>query len=93
MLDIKFNRTSNSLVQHIDTDNHLPDWQKAKVIHRGINKPLRKALECMHIELEQSTNNRSGSISWSKTAAAIANRNWQLNENGRSQKTALSDPT
>ena len=91
--DVRFHRTSNAIVQHNDTDNRLPDWQNAKVIHRGINKSLRKALESMHIELEQSTNNRSGFVTWSKTAAAIANRNWQLKENGRSQKRALSDPT
>ena len=93
MLDIKFHRTSNSLVQHIDTDNHLPEWKNARVIHRGINKSIRKALESMHIELESSTNSRSGFITWSRSAAAIANRNWQSKERGRSQKRTLSDPT
>ena len=91
--DVKFHRTSNSLVQHIDTHNHLPDWQKANVIHKGINKSIRKALERMHIELELTTNSRPGFISWTNTTATIARKDWQLKDSGRGRRKMLSDPT
>lgn len=84
-MDVRYHRISNALVQHIDECNHLPNWNRAEVIHSGISKPLRKSLEAMHIVLEDSTNGRAGFINWSKTAADIARRDWIYKKRGRSQ--------
>ena len=91
--DLKLHRTSNALVQHIDMDNHLPDWKNANIIHKGINKSIRKALESIYIEMEPSTNSRSGFVTWSKSAAIVENRNWLSKKSRRSRKEELSNPT
>lgn len=90
--DVRLHRTSNALVQHIDEENHLPKWEEARTIHRGINKSVRKSLEAMYIVLENSTNSRSGFINWSRSAAEVANKNW--NSRSRwSQRRRAPDPT
>ena len=83
--DVRYHRISNALVQHIDECNHLPNWNRAEVIHSGISKALRKSLEAMHIVLEDTTNGRAGFVNWAKTAAELASKDWINKKRGRSQ--------
>ena len=73
------------MVQHIDKYNHLPKWEEATVINKGINKILRKSLQAMYIEINDSTNERAGFVNWSKSAAEIANKDWNKQYRGRGQ--------
>ena len=92
--DVRFHRVSNVMVQHIDNYNHLPKWEEANVIDKGINKVLRKSLEAMYIEINDSTNERAGFVNWSKSAAEIANKDWKSRHKGRSQPVrAQVNPT
>ena len=82
------------MVQHIDNCNHLPNWENANVIDKGINRILRKSLEAMYITISDSTNERAGFVNWSKSAAEIANRDWKTRYKGRSQSArAQANPT
>ena len=40
--DIRHHRTSNSLVLHIDSHGHLPNWQQVEILQKGLDKSLRK---------------------------------------------------
>lgn len=72
--DVQHHRISNSLVIHIDKHNHLPRWQDAKIIHKGLDKRIRKAMEAAYIcmDRKQTTNHREGFLCWAKTGADIA---------------------
>ena len=38
--DIRFHRTSNAIVMHIDQCNHLPDWEGTRILEKNIkSKP------------------------------------------------------
>ena len=70
--DVKFHRTSNAIVLHIDTCHHLPNWEETKVLEKNISKKKRKTLEAAHIITRDTFNSRSGFITWSGTAAKLA---------------------
>ena len=58
--DLRAHRTSNSLVMHVDEQGHLPDWDGAKVLHKGLGKGERKLTEAAYICSNRSTNHREG---------------------------------
>ena len=70
--DVKFHRTSNAIVLHIDTCHHLPNWEETKVLEKNISKKKRKTLEAAHIITRDTFNSRSGFITWSGTAVKLA---------------------
>ena len=38
--DVRFHRTSNAIVMHIDQCNHLPDWEGTRILEKNIkSKP------------------------------------------------------
>ena len=44
--DVRLHISSNSIVQHIEKENHLPKFEATEILHKGIPKKVRKALEC-----------------------------------------------
>ena len=69
--DIKQHRSSNSLVVHIDEEGHLPQWQEAVVVHKGLQKKTRKIIEAAYITTEKVTNHRDGFIKLSRAAGKL----------------------
>ena len=69
--DLRYHRTTNSFVMHVDTDNHLPDWRRAETLHRGLNKRKRRALEAAYITTEANINISQGYFKLSKSAARL----------------------
>ena len=69
--DVKFHRTSNAIVLHIEKCGHLPDWDGTRLLAENIRKPTRKMLEAAHIITRNTFNSRSGFITWSSMAAKL----------------------
>ena len=69
--DLRYHRTTNSFVMHVDTDSHLPDWCRAETLHRGLNKRKRRALEAAYITTEENINISQGYFKLSKSAARL----------------------
>ena len=67
--DVKFHRTSNAIVLHIEQCNHLPDWENTKILEKNMKKSTRKILEAAHIITRDTFNSRNGFITWSSMAA------------------------
>ena len=72
--DIRQHRTSNSLVLHIDSHGHLPNWQDVDIMQRGLNRSLRKTAEAAYIAINKTINHREGFVKLSRiTSNLIAN--------------------
>ncbi|XP_076044811.1 uncharacterized protein LOC143027410 [Oratosquilla oratoria] len=54
--DIRHNCKTNALVNHGDTEGHLPDWEKSTILAQGLNKKQRKITEFLHIVNYNNTN-------------------------------------
>ena len=70
--DVKFHRTSNAIVLHIEECQHLPKWDDTKILERNMKKRKRKCLEAAHIMSRNTFNTRNGFITWSSIAAKLA---------------------
>ena len=70
--DVKFHRTSNAIVLHIEKCHHLPDWDGTKLLEKNVKKRTRKILEAAHIITRNTFNSRNGFITWSSRAAKLA---------------------
>ena len=70
--DVKYHRTSNAIVVHIDQSHHLPDWAGAKVLEKNVKKKTRKILEAAHILSRETINTRNGFITLASSAACLA---------------------
>ena len=70
--DVKFHRTSNAIVMHIEKCDHLPDRDRTRILAENVRKPTRKMLEAAHIITRNTLNSRSGFITWSSIAAKLA---------------------
>ena len=70
--DVKFHRTSNAIVLHIEECHHLPDWNETKLLEKNVKKRTRKVLEAAHILTRNTFNSRGGFITWSSAAAKLA---------------------
>lgn len=69
--DVKFHRVSNAIVLHIDKCDHLPDWERTRLLEKNIKKSTRKMLEAAHILTRDTFNSRCGFITWSTIAAKL----------------------
>ena len=69
--DLRYHRTTNSFVTHVDTDSHLPDWCRAETLHRGLNKRKRRALEAAYITTEENINISQGYFKLTKSVARL----------------------
>ena len=72
--DVRKHRTSNSLVVHVDSHKHLPNWDAVTELDVGLNKRMRKAIEAAYICNKNVTNHREGFIKWAAPAAKLALR-------------------
>ena len=62
--DVRHHRPSSALVNHIDERGHLPNWERAVILEKGIDKLQRKTLEALHITINENLNQRTGDIKW-----------------------------
>ena len=72
--DVKFHRTSNAIVQHIEECHHLPDWNETNLLEKKVKKRTIKVLEAAHILTRNTFNSWDGFITWSSAAAKLADR-------------------
>ena len=70
--DVKFHRTSNAIVLHIDECQHLPMWENTKILEKNMKKKNRKIIEAAHILSRNTFNTRNGFMTWASTAAKLA---------------------
>ena len=70
--DVKFHRTSNAIVLHIENCNHLPDWDRTRVLEKNVRRQKRKILEAAHILSRETFNVRSGFIALASGAVRLA---------------------
>ena len=91
--DLRHHRTSNSLVVHVDQFNHLPMWKEARVLKRGLNKGMRKALEAAYISKNKrnASNHREGFICWAKQGAHLALSNNDRNRQPTNQSNGRTE--
>ena len=69
--DVRNHRTSNSLVVHIDSHNHLPNWQGIEIIQKGLTKSIRKTVEAAYINTNETINHRDGFVSLSRITSNL----------------------
>ena len=72
--DVKFHRTSNAIVVHIEQCQHLPDWEDTRILEKNLKKKTRKILQAAHIASRNTMNSRNGFIALASGAASIAIR-------------------
>ena len=72
--DVKFHRSSNAIVLHIDKCNHLPNWDDTRILEKNVKKQTRKILEAAHISSRNTFNSRSGFIALASGAVSLAVR-------------------
>ena len=83
--DVRHHRTHNAMVVHIEETGHLPDWQSAYTIDKGLKKQDRKIIEAAHITTNKNINTATGFFKLGKVTA-------QMIINERSQSGNLSAP-
>ena len=69
--DIRHHRTSNSLVLHIDSHGHLPNWEEMEVMQKGLNRPLRKTAETACITINKTITHPEGFVKLSYVASYL----------------------
>ena len=70
--DMRGHVLSNAMVVHADKVGHLPRWEHAELLERGIDKEIRKALEAAHIQTKNNVNTRTGFYTMARTTAELA---------------------
>ena len=60
---------SNAMVVHSEKEGHLPRWRDATIVHQGLSKTKRKALEAAVIATAPNINTRPGALRLSKIVA------------------------
>ena len=69
--DVRLHRSSNSLVQHIDSEGHLPKWSEAAILQKGLKKSMRRTVEAAYIATQPATNHRDGFVNLAKAAGNL----------------------
>ena len=69
--DIRHHRTSNSLVLHIDSHGHLPNWEEVEILQKGLNRSLRKTAEAAYITISKTINHREGFVKLSNVTSNL----------------------
>lgn len=67
--DIRHHRTHNSLVLYADKNSHLPNWSGVEILHEGLRKRERKAMEAAYITMGRVNNHREGLVSLAKATS------------------------
>ena len=89
--DVRYHRLTNALVHHIDDKGHLPKWERAEVLEKGLSKQQRKVIEALHITINSNINQRTGDIKWTACTAAFAAAERRTNQKP-TPHTARRDP-
>ena len=63
---------SNAIVVHVDEAGHLPRWEGAEILEKGMNKNIRRALEAAHIKTKNTLNTRGGFYSMAAATARLS---------------------
>ena len=67
--DFRHHRLSNAMVVHSVKEGHLPRWKDATIVHQGLTKSKRKAMESAIIATSPNINTRLGSLRLAKAVA------------------------
>ena len=67
--DFRHHRLSNAMVVHSEKEGHLPRWKDATIIHQGLTKSKRKAMEAAIIATSPNINTKPGSLRLAKAVA------------------------
>ena len=67
--DFRHHRLSNAMVVHSEKEGHLPRWKDATILHQGLAKSKRRAMEAAIIATSINNNTRPGSLRLSKVTA------------------------
>ena len=70
--DIRYHRLTSALVNHVDDKGHLPKWEGATELEKGLSKQQRKVIEALYITTNNNINQRAGDIKWCTAAATFA---------------------
>ena len=74
--DMRNMTTSNAMVQHTLTTGHRPHWTHAEVLHQGMDRRTRKALEAAEILNRDTTNTKTGCTLWAPQTARLMAQDW-----------------
>lgn len=69
--DLRNHNGNSSLVKHLESCPHLPDWENAETLKVNLSKPARKILESSLIEALPCSNTKAGDIKVAKSVAII----------------------
>ena len=72
--DLRNHNLSNAMVIHADKAGHLPRWEHAEILEKGMKKSVRKALEAAHIKTRDTLNTRGGFYAVAEASAKLAVR-------------------
>ena len=67
--DFRHHRLSNAMVVQSEKEGHLPRWKDATILHQGITRSKRRALEAAIIATSPNNNTRPGSLRLAKVTA------------------------
>ena len=67
--DFRNHKQNNSLVKHLETCPHLPDWEHAEILKDELSKIGRKTLESSLIEAFPCTNTKAGDVRLARSIA------------------------
>ena len=70
--DMRNHTESNAMVAHANKEGHLPRWEQANILEKGIPENIRRALEAAHIQSKDTTNTRSGFYTLAQPTARLA---------------------
>ena len=73
--DLRNDSDYSAFVVHAHASNHLPNWERAKVLAKCRDKGCRKATEAAYIATNATINTRLGFIKWAESAAWFSLRN------------------
>ena len=81
--DMRTGNVSNAIVTHALDTSHLPSWDLATILHQGMDKTTRKALEAAQISNEKTINSKIGSSMWAPQVARRIIQDWPSKVHGR----------
>ena len=70
--DVRGHVLSNAIVVHADKSGHLPRWEQAEILEKGMKKNIRRALEAAHIKTKRTYNTRPGFYTLGQATAELA---------------------
>ena len=70
--DVRGHVLSNAIVVHVEKSGHLPRWEEAEILEKGIKKDIRRALEAAHIMTKRTYNTRAGFYTLGQATAELA---------------------